>query len=85
MPTLPMPGLNYTMQGDIFWMMLRDFPYTNPNQAALGFCKRQIKPNSMMLTWHPQSPMLPLRLSRMVTVSLMWVKPLRFMMISGLK
>ena len=29
--------LNYSMQGDIFWMMLRDFPYTNPNQAALDF------------------------------------------------
>lgn len=31
--------LNYTMQGNIFWMMLRDFPYTNPNQAALDFAK----------------------------------------------
>ena len=31
--------LNYTMQGDIFWMMLRDFPYTNPNQAALEYAK----------------------------------------------
>jgi spermidine/putrescine-binding protein len=31
--------LNYTNQGDIFWMMLRDFPYTNPNQAALDFAK----------------------------------------------
>lgn len=29
--------LNYTMQGDVFWMMLRDFPYTNPNKAALDF------------------------------------------------
>jgi spermidine/putrescine-binding protein len=31
--------LNYTMQGDVFWMMLRDFPYTNPNQAALNYAK----------------------------------------------
>jgi spermidine/putrescine-binding protein len=31
--------LNYTMQGDIFWMMLRDFPYINPNQAALDYAK----------------------------------------------
>jgi spermidine/putrescine-binding protein len=31
--------LNYTMQGDIFWMMLRDFPYTNPNTAALEYAK----------------------------------------------
>jgi spermidine/putrescine-binding protein len=31
--------LNYTMQGDIFWMMLRDFPYSNPNQAALDYAK----------------------------------------------
>jgi spermidine/putrescine-binding protein len=31
--------INYTMQGDVFWMMLRDFPYINPNQAALDFAK----------------------------------------------
>lgn len=31
--------LNYTNQGDIFWMMLRDFPYTNPNKAALEYAK----------------------------------------------
>lgn len=31
--------LNYTMQGNVFWMMLRDFPYTNPNTAALEYAK----------------------------------------------
>jgi spermidine/putrescine-binding protein len=31
--------MNYTMQGDLFWMMLRDFPYINPNKAALDFAK----------------------------------------------
>ncbi len=31
--------LNYTMQGDVFWLMLRDFPFTNPNQAALDYAK----------------------------------------------
>jgi spermidine/putrescine-binding protein len=31
--------LNYTLQGDVFWLMLRDFPYTNPNQAALEYAK----------------------------------------------
>jgi spermidine/putrescine-binding protein len=31
--------LNYTMQGNMFWMMLRDFPYTNPSKAALEFAK----------------------------------------------
>jgi spermidine/putrescine-binding protein len=35
--------LNYTMQGDIFWMMLRDFPYTNPNKAALDYAKANEK------------------------------------------
>jgi len=35
--------LNYTMQGDIFWMMLRDFPYTNPNAAALEYAKANEK------------------------------------------
>jgi spermidine/putrescine-binding protein len=31
--------LNYTMQGDVFWLMLRDFPYVNPDKAALDFAK----------------------------------------------
>jgi spermidine/putrescine-binding protein len=35
--------LNYTNQGNIFWMMLRDFPYTNPNKAALDFAKENQK------------------------------------------
>jgi spermidine/putrescine-binding protein len=35
--------LNYTNQGNIFWMMLRDFPYTNPNTAALDYAKDNYK------------------------------------------
>ncbi len=35
--------LNYSMQGDVFWMMLRDFPYTNPSKAALDFAKDNYK------------------------------------------
>jgi spermidine/putrescine-binding protein len=31
--------LNYSMQGDVFWRMLEEFPYTNPNLAALEFAK----------------------------------------------
>ncbi|MBI5354354.1 MAG: spermidine/putrescine ABC transporter substrate-binding protein [Chloroflexi bacterium] len=31
--------LNYTMQANIFWMILRDFPYTMTNQAVLDFAK----------------------------------------------
>jgi spermidine/putrescine-binding protein len=31
--------LNYINQGNIFWMVLRDFPYTNPNAAALEFAR----------------------------------------------
>jgi spermidine/putrescine transport system substrate-binding protein len=31
--------LNYTMQPDLFWLMLRDFAYINPDQAALDFAK----------------------------------------------
>lgn len=38
-PDLVYAWLNYTMQGDVFWMMLRDFPYTQPNKAALDFAK----------------------------------------------
>jgi spermidine/putrescine-binding protein len=31
--------MNYTMQGNLFYLMLRDFPYLNPNKAALEFAK----------------------------------------------
>ena len=31
--------LNYTNQGEIFWLMMQDFPYTNPNKAALDYAK----------------------------------------------
>ena len=31
--------LNYTLQGDVFWKMLEEFPYTMPNQAALDYAK----------------------------------------------
>ncbi|HEY3313069.1 MAG TPA: spermidine/putrescine ABC transporter substrate-binding protein, partial [Anaerolineales bacterium] len=31
--------MNYTMQGDLFYLMLRDFPYLNPDTAALEFAK----------------------------------------------
>jgi spermidine/putrescine-binding protein len=31
--------INYTMQGNLFWLMLRDFPYINPNKAALEYAK----------------------------------------------
>jgi spermidine/putrescine-binding protein len=31
--------INYTMQGNMFWLMLRDFPYINPSQAALDYAK----------------------------------------------
>lgn len=31
--------LNYDMQPDLFWLMLRDFPYINLNKAALDYAK----------------------------------------------
>jgi spermidine/putrescine-binding protein len=31
--------LNYSLQGNLFWKMLDEFPYTNPNRAALDFAK----------------------------------------------
>ncbi len=31
--------LNYTMQGDVFWLTIRDFQYTNPNKAAIEYAK----------------------------------------------
>jgi len=31
--------LNYSNQGDLFYLMLKEFPYTNPNKAALDFAK----------------------------------------------
>lgn len=31
--------INYTMQPNMFWLMLRDFPYINPNKGALEFAR----------------------------------------------
>jgi spermidine/putrescine-binding protein len=31
--------LNYSMQPDLFWLMMCDFPYTDPNQASINFAK----------------------------------------------
>jgi spermidine/putrescine-binding protein len=31
--------INYTMQPEIFWLMLRDFPYTMPSAAALAYAQ----------------------------------------------
>lgn len=31
--------LNYTFQADVFWLMMCDFPYSNPVQAAIDFTK----------------------------------------------
>lgn len=31
--------INYTMQGNLFYLMLRDFPYLNPDLAALEFAR----------------------------------------------
>ncbi len=31
--------INYTLQPDLFWLTLRDFPYTNPNAAMLEWAR----------------------------------------------
>jgi spermidine/putrescine-binding protein len=31
--------INYSMQPDLFWMMLRDWPYNNPESATLDYAK----------------------------------------------
>lgn len=31
--------INYLLQGDVFWLTIRDFPYINPNTAALEYAK----------------------------------------------
>ena len=31
--------MNYSMQPELFWQMLREFPYTNPSTATLEFAK----------------------------------------------
>ena len=31
--------INYSMQPELFWMMLRDFPYTNPSTGALEYAQ----------------------------------------------
>ncbi len=31
--------MNYIMQGNVFWLLLSDYPYLNPNTVALEFAK----------------------------------------------
>jgi len=38
-PDVSYAWFNYMMQGDVSWLTLVDYPYTNPNQAALEFAK----------------------------------------------
>ena len=38
-PDISYAWFNYLMQGDLFWLTLVDYPYTNPNRAALAFAK----------------------------------------------
>ena len=38
-PDISYAWFNYLMQGDVFWLTLVDYPYTNPNTAALEFAK----------------------------------------------
>ncbi len=38
-PDISYAWFNYMMQGDVSWLTLVDYPYTNPNQAALEFAK----------------------------------------------
>lgn len=38
-PDISYAWFNYLMQGDVFWLTLVDYPYTNPNQAALEFAR----------------------------------------------
>ncbi len=44
LPNAPNPDvayawMNYVLQGNVFWMMLREFPYTMPNRAALEYAR----------------------------------------------
>lgn len=38
-PDISYAWLNYLIQGDVFWIVLVEQPYTNPNAAALEFAK----------------------------------------------
>ncbi len=38
-PDVGYAWFNYLMQGDVAWLTLVDYPYTNPNRAALAFAK----------------------------------------------
>jgi spermidine/putrescine-binding protein len=38
-PDISYAWFNYLLQGDVSWLTLVDYPYTNPNQAALEFAR----------------------------------------------
>lgn len=42
-PDIAYAWFNYLLQGDVFWQTLVDYPYTNPNMAALEFAKENHK------------------------------------------
>lgn len=33
---------NYLLQGDVFWLTMVEYPYTNPNQASLEYAKTNL-------------------------------------------
>jgi spermidine/putrescine transport system substrate-binding protein len=38
-PDVSYAWFNYLLQGDVFWLTMVDYPYTNPNKAALEFAR----------------------------------------------
>lgn len=42
-PDISYAWLNYLIQGDVFWLVLIEQPYTNPNAAALEFAKENYR------------------------------------------
>ncbi|MCE9645189.1 MAG: spermidine/putrescine ABC transporter substrate-binding protein [Chloroflexi bacterium] len=38
-PDISYAWFNYLLQGDVFWLTMVDYPYTNPNASALSYAK----------------------------------------------
>ena len=89
--------LNYMLQPDVFWLMLRDFPYTNPNQAALEYAKNatftvkdadgnDVTPAELYEAYmNSNITNPPARCGRTASILRMWVRRCRCMIVCGRK
>ena len=67
---------NFVLRPEESILITKEFPYSNPNKAALELMKQQ-DPEGIRHTWAFPPPIPPRRTSRMRNTSWMWARPPR--------